>query len=260
MTNSSEDTKSKADSTPNQTTSTGYEGGEDNSNKPADSDATDNSGDVNSNPIEDMYPSDKPKEEVKEDVEIKEDVEVKDPATGYDDKPEDEKPKEDDKPKEDEKPKEGELSKEDVETSLKELPEGFDKDKVSKFALDNKMSKEQLQAYVEFAKADADQLKQDQETQLKEQKASWHNELKSDPVFGGENFAKSIHKAEQMLDNHMPNLKKALTDKGGMLPPYIMRDLLGLSKVLNPTTNMVKGDQPGEKESKSKNFLEDMYQ
>ena len=46
-----------------------------------------------------------------------------------------------------------------------------------------------------------------------------------------------------------------------MLPSYIMRDLMGLFKTLNPTTKLVNGNpsQVVEK-SDNKNFLEEMYE
>jgi len=45
-----------------------------------------------------------------------------------------------------------------------------------------------------------------------------------------------------------------------MLPPYIMRDLLALDKVLNPKTKLVGGD-PSEPIKKSDgNFLDEMYE
>ena len=186
---------------------------------------------------------------------------VKDPVTGYDkDIP---KPKEEEDP--DKKPEEGEkapevLKKEEVDTALKELPEGYSKESVSKFALDNKMNKEQIEAYVKFVNAEDQQLKKDQESQLLNTRIEWQDELRDDKEFGGEFFAKNVHDVEKVIDNHMPDTKKVLTDRGSMMPPYIMKDLFRISKLLNPKTTLVNGEsskvEPKEKEGE---FLDTMY-
>jgi len=206
----------------------------------------------------------KPEEDDKKPEEGNEDDKVDDPASGYDKKPEEPDVEEDDdkKPEEDDKKPEGEekeLGKEDVESLVKELPDTYDKDSLSKFALENKFSKEQIEAYVKFAKEESEQIKKEQLNQVKITRKQWFEELKSDKEFGGELFDKNVHQVEKLLANHMPNVKKVLTERGSMLPPYLMKDLLSLSKALNPSTKLVNGE-PSKSKVKEGNFLDEMYQ
>lgn len=148
--------------------------------------------------------------------------------------------------------------KKELSDIVKDLPDDIDKDKITKFALDNKLNKEQLQAYAEFIKEEGKSLEASQKEAVKAQRSEWKNELITDPEFGGENFDKNVDRVEKVLENYMPNTKKILTERGTMLPPYIMRDFLALSKVLNPTTPLVVGN-PGQTENDNKHFLDDMY-
>lgn len=205
-----------------------------------------------------------PVEEVKTD-ELKTDTpaeepKVEKPATGYDtpaeevkvEKPAEEKVKEEEV-KTDEKTQE--QLKEEIDQVLGELGD-YDKKLISEFAAENKMSKEQVQAYVKMVKSENDKG----QINAKEQRNTWKKELLSDGEFGGndENFDKNVQRVEQILEKHLPNTKKILTDRGSMLPPYIMKDLLGLHKMLNPTTELVNGDASKPVEKKG-NFLDEMY-
>jgi hypothetical protein len=120
------------------------------------------------------------------------------------------------------------------------------------------MTKEQAEAYVKLAKEESKRLMEDREAQVLSTRKQWMEELKTDKSFGGEFFDKNVDRVEKLLDKHMPNMKKVLTDRGTMLPPYIMKDLLGVSKLLNPTTILVNGESSNEKEPET-NFLVDLY-
>jgi len=199
-------------------------------------------------------PTKKPEENKTKEPEA--DKEVEKPATGYgkeDAIPEPEKKEEVKEPTTEE-----EKSKAELVEALKDLPENIDKEKVTKFALDNKLTKEQLIAYKNFVTEDSKQSEVKQKEAIKAQRSEWKKELSSDPDFGGENFDKNVDRVEKVLENYMPNMKKVLTERGSMLPPYVMRDFLALSKILNPTTTLVSGD-PIQTETTDKNFLDDMY-
>ena len=135
------------------------------------------------------------------------------------------------------------------------------KESILKFATDNKMNKDQVLAYVELEKNAAAQAVKDQEQLVTENRAKWHTELSEDKDFGGENFGKNIKRVDELMDKLMPEMKKELTDRDGMLPPYVMRGLLRVSKALNPTTNLVNGDpsKPIVEEKKGE-FLDTMYE
>lgn len=191
---------------------------------------------------------------------------VDDPASGYgEDENNKEKSKDnsDDTDKGDndkEKEKEGEDLAKEFEKVLDTLPEGFDKEKLSKFATEHKLTTKQLEAYVNLAKDDRESDLQ----QLKDNKAakreSWKTELKEDADFGGENFDKNVDRVEKLLENQMVNTKKMLTETGGMLPPYVMKDLAALAKLLNPNNNLTGGEPPTVEDKDAGNYLEDLYQ
>lgn len=193
-----------------------------------------------------------------------EDTKVDKPATGYGEKDEPEPKKEEkDGPaskEEDEKPEEEkEKSQKEIQEAVKGLPDNFDKDKVAKFASDNNFSKEQIESYVELVKAEEAEVAKSQEKAIQKQRSEWKEELMNDTDFGGENFDKNVDRVEKVLQNHFPSTKKVLTERGSMLPPYIMKDFLALSKVLNPTTPLVGGEPSQPKENDSGNFLDEMY-
>jgi hypothetical protein len=148
----------------------------------------------------------------------------------------------------------------DLAEAVKDLdPKAYDQEGIKKFAKENKLTPDQVKAYVKMVKDnDANALVAEQ-NRIKEQRTAWNNELKSDPEFGGANFDTSLDKVEKLMEKYMPDTKKVLTEKGGMLPPYFMRDFLRLAKAMNPTTKFVGGNPPPPKEE-PKNFLEDLYQ
>ena len=82
------------------------------------------------------------------------------------------------------------------------------------------------------------------ENAIKQTRIDWHRELKTDPKFGGEQFAHNLAQAEKVIENFMPNVKKVLTERGSMLPPYVMRDLADLAKTLYGSKSLVQGDPP----------------
>lgn len=254
MTTSSQSTDSPTQTT---TTSTGYD-----TPPPADPAPP-------ADPIKDMYDT-PPADPTPSDDPAPSDA-PKDNATGYGDDPApSDPPKEDpapaDPPKDDPAPTEEELKdaekllKFEIKESLGNLPEGLDKESIEAFVLENKMTKEQVDAYVKFAQAESDQQATNLEEARKQQKVDWTNELKNDETFGGDNFNINIDRAEKMLGDHLPNLKKALTERGSMLPPYIMKDLANLYKTLNPTTTLVNGDPSIPAPKDDGNFLETMYE
>jgi transposase len=183
-------------------------------------------------------------------------------VTGYG--KESEAPPTEDKTKEPEKKEadapstDEEKLKKELEEVAKDFPESVDKEKVLKFAQENKLTKEQLEAYKNFSKEEQKEIETAQKEFVKKQRSEWLTELKTDPEFGNEQFDKNVDRVEKVLEKYLPNMKKQLTERGSMLPPYIMRDLLALSKVLNPTTEFVSGD-PVQAESKDNNFLDSMY-
>lgn len=178
-------------------------------------------------PDEEETPSEKPSEEPSE-----EDKKL----TGYTEEEESEEPA---------KEEESEEEVVDFTDSLKELPEGYDAKEIEQFAKDNKMSKEQVEAYVKLTQGKEKAFAEAREAQIKETRAGWMKELKEDASFGGENFDKNVHRATQVL-NLMPNTKKVLTERGGMLPPSTMRDLVELYHLINPSNSFEQGGPTNE--------------
>lgn len=188
--------------------------------------------------------------------------EVKDPATGYD-LDENKAPAEEKKAE----PEVKEEKKDDLgfELDVKDL-EAKVADGIKAFIKENKITKEVAQAFVEFKKSEIAAQKQSQiETEkiekaaIEQVKRDWQKELRSDPTFGGENFAKNIMNVEKVLNDFMPGTKKLLTERKTMLPPYVMRDLSNLAKQLYSTEKLVSGDasinsKPEEKETSHLDF------
>lgn len=165
-------------------------------------------------------------------------------------------------PVEEKKPEdmtEEEKTKKEISDTIKNLGEGYDKKKIESFAVDNKLTPAQLAAYVKLTKEEDAVAARTQLERTAAQRKAWKEELANDPEFGGEHFDKNVDRVGKLLQNNMPNLKKHLTDKGGVLPPYIMKDLLAVSKALNPTTKFV-GGEPIVPPTEDKNYLDDLYE
>lgn len=173
---------------------------------------------------------------------------IKDPATGYGDK-EPEVPKAEEKPAE--PPKEEVEPKPTDEFKVTDKGDLLDTEvsSIESFAKKHKLSKEAAEDLVALKKAEVkaamgtlEQQKQQAKIQTQETRRGWYNELKSDPDFGGEKFNHSIHRAEKVLQEFFPGLKKQLTDHKGMLPPYVMKDLKKLGDHLYSSVAFTKGD------------------
>lgn len=184
-----------------------------------------------------------------------EEAEVKDPATGYKAKEGEEAKQEEAKPEDKES---GDVAKE-IESVLGELPEGYDKKTIADFAVEHKLNKEQVAAYVELTKREVADGVAAREAEIKTTRAAWSKELMTDPEFGGEHFDLNVDRVEKVLQNYLPNMKKELTSRGTMLPPYMMRDLLSLAKTLNPTNALVNGEA-SKPITKEENFLTNLYE
>jgi hypothetical protein len=115
---------------------------------------------------------------------------------------------------------------------------------IREFAKTHGVTDKVAQALVDIRKQDLQRAKDHQaqaENDKKALRASYHNELKNDPDFGGEKFAHNIKQAEKVLHEFFPGLKKQLTERGGMLPPYVMKDLSNIANHLYSTGKVVHG-------------------
>lgn len=152
--------------------------------------------------------------------------------------------------------------KKDVDLGFElKVDEIIPKDEVSKvkeFAKKHSLTKEQAQAYFDLRKTEVQESKtafeaaqKAQKLEVQQTRANWHKELKDDPTFGGDKFDYNIQRAEKVLQEFMPGTKKMLTERGSMLPPYVMRDLVKLAEHLYSTQKLTQGDPsvaPKEKE------------
>lgn len=165
------------------------------------------------------------------------------PPTGYEKEPDKVDPPPADKPK-DPPPAD----------DLKLDPKGLaDEDikSVKEFAKKHGISKEAAQALVDERKVAVDKAAKlaadqqvEQEAEIKRTKVQWYNELKSDPVFGGDKFDHNLKQIGKVVDDFMPNLKKVLTERKVMMPPYIMKDLAKLANHLYASEKLTQGDPP----------------
>ena len=262
MTTSSNNTESKTnDPTPAKTTTDPGSGYSDPNKVEADKvDPTPAGPEFDNNGYE-ITPDPEKKPEV--DPEPAKDPEKKeDPSTGYSKDQVDPEPAKDPEKKPEVDPeadpkKDEDKLKEEINTALGDYA---DKELISEFAIKNNMTKEQVEAYVTLMKAEDSKFAEEKETQRVAQRSSWKKELMDDNSFGGDNFDINVDRVEKVLTNFMPNTKKVLTERGSMLPPYIMRDLLSVSKALNPNTKLVNGDPSKPVEKEDGNFLDNMYE
>ena len=153
-----------------------------------------------------------------------------------------------------------EKAQKELDDAVNSLGDGTDKAKIKKFAADHKLTPAQVKAYGDLTKAEQAEARTNAENAKKAQRSAWHSELKTDPEFGGQHFDVNVKKVNEVLNNFLPDTKKVLTDKGSMLPPYIMKDFLRLHKVLNPVSKFEQGDPSVPEEANDPDaFLEDMY-
>jgi len=145
-----------------------------------------------------------------------------------------------------------------IAEAVKELPETLDKEKIQKFAKDNNLTPDQLKSYGKLVQEESEAFAKQQAEAIKTRNAAWKKEIKEDPEIGGKNFDHNIKQINKVLENNLPNMKKQLTEKAGMMPPYLMRDLFQLSKALYPKTPLVHGD-PSEAGKKKSNDVDDFY-
>lgn len=198
----------------------------------------------------------------------------------------DKKPAEDDKkaPEEDKKPAEDDKKSEDTKTGYGDKKPAEDDKKpaeddddsnfeiiepgdllsdeisdLKKFIKENKLTKEQAKALVNSKKAEvanykklAEDSKVKDKEEIEETRKSWVSELKDDKDFGGEHFNTNIKKVDRVIEEFLPNLRKQLTEEGGMLPPYIMKDISNLANILFSTDKVVSGDKPKGDSDKEK--------
>lgn len=151
---------------------------------------------------------------------------------------------------------------------MKELPEAKQKE-FGEYFTANKIPKEAQKAVVDIFKkelATQAQAKAEYEKQIQAQtlkiKSDWYNELKNDKDFGGANFDSNIKLVNKFVQEFMPNTKKMLTEKGGMLPPSTMRDFYSVAKRLFETEKFVQGDGSPASETKQGDnwkFLSELY-
>lgn len=151
---------------------------------------------------------------------------------------------------------------------MKELA-ADDQKKFGEYFTAHKLSKEAQQAFVDMRKAEIAanaKAQADYEQQIKTEtaklKSDWYNELKNDKDFGGSNFDVNTKLVNKFVQEFMPNTKKVLTEKGGMLPPSTMRDFLSVAKRLFETEKVVTGDGSGTSETTTPDnwkFLGDLY-
>ncbi len=167
---------------------------------------------------------------------------VETPATGYGEEP----------PKVEEPPAPAPAAKEEVKLDYEVKTEGLSEDQVAKlktYAKKHGLSKEAAQDLIDDRRAEVKTnaeamvvAEKEYKAEVARKRAEWYNELKVDPNFGGEKFGHNVLQVEKVVQEFMPNTKKILTERKTMLPPYVMRDLVGLANRLYSTEKLVQGE------------------
>lgn len=171
--------------------------------------------------------------------------EVKDPGTGYREEP----PKVDATPPV-VPPVTPPAEPDEFDKALSDIPKA-DAAEIKAFATENKIPVEvakkwgeKVKANVAAVQAQRANMERQAEQEKITQRKSWHDELKADPKFGGEKFQTNIVRAERVLADFGPDLKKQLTEGKGMLPPNVMRMLASLADKLYATDKLNPGEPP----------------
>ncbi len=197
-------------------------------------------------------PDGKPAEKKADDKKTDDEVKILPGYTAEDDKAEVPKPPE--KKAETETPKEPTIDKE-LGFELKVDP-SIPKDAVAaikEFALKNKMTQEQTQAFLDknkdniaIAKVAEEKAQKDYEDeskrQIAEQRKTWRDELKADKTFGGEKYPHNVKVVSKFVAEFLPNINKKLTETGSVMPPWVMKDYLAVAEKMYGTDTLQQGD------------------
>lgn len=177
--------------------------------------------------------------------------EVKEPGTGYGEEP----PKVDEVVAPPAPPVVPPAELDDFDKVLADIPKE-DAKTIKDFATENKLTPEvakkwadKVKANIEIAKTERANMERQADQQKKIQRKQWHDELKADATFGGEKFQLNVVRAERVLVDFGPDLKKQLTEGKGMLPPNVMRMLAAVANKLYATDTLPQGDPPPKAES-----------
>lgn len=134
------------------------------------------------------------------------------------------------------------------EIDVKDL-EQKEADFIKTFAKENKLSKEAAQSFANLRRSEGlaviEQNKKAQESferEVKETRANWDKELRTDKNFGGERFSHNVLQVEKFMKDFLPETRKTLTERKSMLPPYVMRDLAKAAEAFYATDKLVRGE------------------
>lgn len=123
--------------------------------------------------------------------------------------------------------------------------------RITELAKVNNLTPKDAQVLADFRKAQISEgvkaletYKTQQEIARQQTIVNWHKELADDPTFGGKNFGQNLKRVDQVLDQYFPATRKMLTERGSVLPPYVMRDLAMIGDTLLATGKLTTGDVP----------------
>jgi hypothetical protein len=163
------------------------------------------------------------------------------------------------------------ITKEEVKAASEFAKQHLSKASVDAFAKDAGLSEDQakkllerdqkiFQTYLDGMTTDKkgflaaqEQAAKDAERAKVELRAGWHKQLKDDATFGGEKFGANVKLANRVFDQFMPETKKILTERGSVLPPYVMRDLVKMAEQLFDTDKLQQGGPPPPAAPKEEN-------
>ena len=201
--------------------------------------------------------SDKDETKVEENSSKDEEDDVETKATGYEEDSNEDSKKDETKVEEEKKTETEEEFDKTLDSHLGELSED-ESSSIKKFAKEHKLTSDQVKAYAEMRQSEIVEFEKNKKEAESKYRKDSTNELKSDKDFGGENFNLNLKRVEVFLENHLPNTKKTLTDRAGMLPPYLMKDLLKIRNLMNSNNTFVGGD-PSKVGEEEKNVIDIMY-
>lgn len=84
----------------------------------------------------------------------------------------------------------------------------------------------------------------EQKRRIQKTHNEWDAELRNDPDFGKEKFGHNVKLVDKVMKDFGSEFEKVLTERKGMMPPYIMRMLARVGAKLYATPNLDVGDPP----------------
>lgn len=113
---------------------------------------------------------------------------------------------------------------------------------MTEYAKKSGLSKDQAEGLLKERETVLQQFQQRQVSNLQATSKQWYDEVKNDPLYGGEKFAEHAEKARRVIDRYAPAEMKAWLDQTGMANnPFLFRFVAAIGNILSED-QLVRGN------------------